>query len=206
MRIERDVRTLTSCDAPVKATSVQLSLALCALVSLAACSGGNKESVGSKEQETPAVTGSAAGSAAPAATAAVKTYKLNDVVEYDAWTVTVLRVEPKWVSASERPEAGGRLVAIELQATNKGDKARTSPIPFFCTLVQSPGGEHLGLLLTGGPTPRFDRSTIPPNQPRTGWATFQAADMDGLLFQCEPGVAPDLSIDPDTRLIWNLGS
>ena len=204
MRIQRDMRSLTSPDTPVTPLSVQLHLALFALVFLVACSSGNKESVES-DQKTPAVAESAA-SSAPAATAPSKTYKVNDVVAYDAWTVTVLRVQPKWVSASERPEAGARLVAIELQVTNKGDKARTSPIPFYCTMVQSPGGEHLGLLLTGGPTPRFDRSNIPPNQPRTGWATFQAADMEGLLFQCEPGVAPDLSIDPDTRLIWNLGS
>lgn len=205
MRIERNILSVSSSVARLKAVGVQLSLALFVLFSLAACGGGEKESAPSDQQTRTPVPGSAAGSAAPAATAPAKTYKTNDVVEYDGWTVVVLRVQPRWVSESERPSAGSRFVALELQVTNKAQKVRNSPIPFFCTLVQSPGAEHLGLLLIAGPSPRFDRSNIPPNQPRTGWATFQVADVEGLLLQCEPGAAPDVSMDPDTKLIWNLG-
>lgn len=204
MRIETNKLSVSSSDARRKAVGVQLS-ALFVLFSLAACGGGEKESAPA-DQQTPGMAGSAAGSAAPAATAPAKTYKANDVVEVDGWTVVVRQVQPKWVSASERPAAGARLVAVELQVTNKGQTARKSPIPGFCTLVQSPGAEHLGLLVVGGPSPRFDTSgDIPANQPRTGWATFQATDMDGLLFQCEPGLATDASVGADTKLIWNLG-
>lgn len=175
----------------------KLLSALFVLVSLAACGGGEKEPAPSGQQP--------AGAAAPAATAPAKTYSANDVVEFDGWSVVVRQVQPKWASESERPAAGARLVALELQVTNKGQKARNSPIPFFCTLVQSPGAEHLGLLVVGGPTPRLERSNIPPNESRTGWATFQATDVEGLLLQCEPGLATDASIDSNTKLIWKLG-
>jgi hypothetical protein len=204
MRIERNKLSVSSSVARLKAIGVQLS-PLFVLLSLAACGGGENESAPSDQQTQTPVPGSAAGSAAPTASAPAKTYKANDVVEVDGWTVVVRQVRPRWVSESERPTAGSRLVALELQVTNKAQKVRNSPIPFFCTLVQSPGAEHLGLLVMGGPSPRFETSNIPPNQPRTGWATFQATDMEGLLFQCEPGLATDASIDPDTKLIWNLG-
>ena len=146
-----------------------------------------------------------AGIAAPVATRPTKTYKRGHVVEFDGWTVVVLRVQPRWVSASARPSAGARFVALELQVTNKAQRVRNSPIPGLCTLVRSPGAEHLGLLVVGGPSPKFDRSNVPPNQPRRGWATFEAADVKGLLLQCEPGAAPDISMDPDTKRIWDLG-
>jgi hypothetical protein len=203
MRIETNKPSVVGSDARLKAIGVQLS-ALFVLFSLAACGGGEKESAPA-DQQTPGVPESAAGSAAPAATAPAKTYKANDVVEVDGWTVVVRQVQPRWVSASERPPAGSRLVAVELQVTNKRQTVRKSPIPGFCTFVQSPGAEHLGLLVMGGPSPRFEASDIPPNEPRTGWATFQASDMAGLLLQCEPGTATDATVDLDTKLIWNLG-
>ena len=203
MLIATNKLSVSSYHARLKAIGVQLS-ALFVLVSLAACGGGEKGSAPS-DQQTPGVPGSAAGSAADAAPAPAKTYKINDVVKFDGWTAIVRRVQPRWVSESERPTAGSRLVALELQVTNKSQNVRSSPIPGFCTLVQSPGAEHLGLLVVGGPSPRFEASNIPPNQPRTGWATFQATDLEGLLLQCEPGTAIDASIDLDTKLIWNLG-
>jgi hypothetical protein len=203
MRIETNKLSVANSDARLKAIGMQLS-ALFVLVSLAACGGGEKESAAS-DQQTPGAPGSAAGSAAPAATAPAKTYGANDVVEVDGWTVVVRQVQPKWVSESARSTAGSRLVAVELQVTNKGQKVRNSPIPGFCTLVQSPGAEHLGLLVMGGPSPRIEASNIPPNETRTGWATFQASDMAGLLLQCEPGTATDATVDLDTKLIWNLG-
>jgi hypothetical protein len=201
MRIERNKPSVSRSVARLKAIGVQLS-PLFVVFSLSAC-GGEKESAPPDQQTRTPVPGSAASSPAPAATA--KTYRINDVVEYDGWTVAVLRVQPRWVSESQRPSAGSRLVAVELQVTNKAQTVRNSPIPFFCTLVQSPGAEHLGLLVMGGPSPRFERSNIPPNQPRTGWATFQATDVNGLLFLCEPSADPEVSMDPETKLIWNLG-
>ena len=152
MRIERNKLSVTSSDARLKGIGVPLS-ALFVLFSLAACGGGEKEPAPA-DQQTPGVP-AAAGSAAPAATAPAKTYKANDVVEVDGWTIVVRQVQPKWVSESERPTAGSRLVAVELQVTNKAQTARKSPIPGFCTLVQSPGAEHLGLLVVGGPSPRI---------------------------------------------------
>ena len=202
MRIERSKLPISSYER-LKGIGVQLS-ALFVFFSLAACGGGEKEPAPA-DQQTPGVPESAAASAAPAATAPAKTYKTNDIVEVDGWTVVVRQVQPKWVSESERPAAGSRLVAVELQVTNKGQTERKSPIPGYCTLVKSPGAEHLGLLVVGGPAPRFETSSLPPNQPRTGWATFQATDVDDLLFQCEPGLAIDASIASDTKIIWNLG-
>jgi hypothetical protein len=206
MRNSRSRSSVRNFVARLEPNGVRLSLALLVLFSLAACGGGEKGSTSSDQEPAPAVPESGAGAAASSAAAPAKTYQINDPVEYDGWTVVVLRAQPKWVSDSERPSAGARLVAVELQVTNKAEKVRNSPIPFFCTLVQSAGGEHLGLLVVAGPSPRFDRSNIPPNQPRTGWATFQAADVEGLLLQCEPGADPDVSINPDTKLIWNLRS
>jgi hypothetical protein len=196
MRIERNILPASSLSGRLKTVGMPLSLALFVLLSVAACGGGEKESA---PPDKPT------GSPVPAATEPAKVYKANDVVEFDGWTVTVLRVQPKWLSESARPSAGSRLIALELQVTNKAQTVRNSPIPSFCTLVQSPGAEHVGLLVVAGPSPPLDRSNIPPNQTRTGWATFQAADVDGLLFQCEPGTAADSSMNLDTKLIWNLG-
>lgn len=205
MRVERSMLSASSSVARLKATGVRLGLAVLVFFLLAACGGERKESAPSGQQTQTSVPGFPAGSAAPSATVPAKTYNIGDVVEYDGWTVAVLRVQPRWVSASQGPSAGSRFVALELQVTNKGPDIRNSPIPFFCTLVQSPSAEHRGLLVIAGPSPRFDSSNIPPNQPRTGWGTFQAADVEGLFFQCEPGAVPDVSLDPSTMLIWDLG-
>jgi hypothetical protein len=98
MHIEKNGSSVSNSVPRLKASGVQLSLAIFVLFSLAACAGAEKESAPS-DQETPTtVPGSVAGSAAPAATARATTYKINDAVEYDGWTVVVLRVQPKWVS------------------------------------------------------------------------------------------------------------
>lgn len=64
---------------------------------------------------------------------------------------------------------------------------------------------YLSAVLSRGSKPSVCRSSIPPRQPRTGWATFQVTDVEGLVLQCEPGVDPGVSAHPDTKLIWNLG-
>lgn len=166
---------------------------------LAACGGGGKQATPSAQQ-TQAAPESPAG-AVPAA----KVYKVGDAVELDNWSVVILHVNPTFASASAKATAGMRLVAVEFQVTNKAPQTRNSPYPFFCTMVQAAGGEHLGMLIMSGATPKFDANNIAANQSRTGWATYNVTDQAGLLFECQPGLAVDATISSDTYVIWNLG-
>lgn len=168
---------------------------------LAACGGSNKPATPSGQQSAAA----SPEAAAPAATAPGKIYKVGDAVDLDNWAVVIIRVDPKFTSASAKATAGMRLVAVEFQVTNKAPQTRNSPYPFFCTMLQAPGGEHLGMLIMSGATPKFDANNIPANQTRTGWATYNAPDQAGLLFGCQPGLAVDATISSDTWVMWDLG-
>ena len=137
--------------------------------------------------------------------APAKVYKVGDAVDFDHWTMVVTRVQPRWSSPIQRPTAGSRFVAVEIQVANHAAEARNAPVPFFCTMVQASGGEHVGMLIMIGARPKFDASNIPANQSRTGWATYQVADQAGLLFECQPGLAADATMSADAMLIWNLG-
>ena len=169
---------------------------------LASCGGGNKQATPSGQQSSSAPSPEAASAAA---TTPAKTYKTGDVVELDNWSVIILHVNPTFTSASAKATAGMRLVAVEFQVTNKAPQTRNSPYPFFCTMLQAPGGEHLGMLIMSGATPKFDSNNIPPNQTRTGWATYNAPDQAGLVFGCQPGLAVDATISSDIWVMWDLG-
>jgi hypothetical protein len=125
-------------------------------------------------------------------------HKAGDVVQFDNWTVSVLRVESDWSSGNEfeQPEPGQRLVAIEFEVTNKGDRVDSTVMgTIFCHLRHSSGAEYGATFF--GPTPALETENIPPGETRTGWASFEVPqDETDLLLVCEPG--------PFTRIAWDL--
>lgn len=127
------------------------------------------------------------------------TFGVGDIVKKGDLEASILKVEPNYVSANEfeRPEAGKKIVAVQLNLKNNGDDAEHISTLLQFQLKDASNAQYTITLM--GPDPRFPDGELTAGDTVQGYVPFEVpATATGLKFIF------DADVFGGGKIVWDL--